>query len=99
MVDSTMVVGSDWLGKQLMKASPDLLREMVGSLIATLMGVEVEALCRASFGEVSPARLNRRNGYRHREFDTRVGTLDVAIPKLRGGQLLSGLAAGAAPPS
>ena len=43
----------------------------------------------------SPERVNRRNGYRHRDFDTRAGTLDVAIPKLRSGLLLPRLAAGA----
>jgi putative transposase len=85
VVDSTMVVGSDWLGKQLEKASPDLLREMVMSFISTLMGGEVDAICGAGYGEVSPERVNSRNGYRHRDFDTRLGTLDVAVPKLRQG--------------
>jgi putative transposase len=85
VVDSTMVVGADWLGKQLEKASPDLLREMVVTFITTLMGAEADAVCGAGYGEVSPERTNRRNGYRHRDLDTRVGTLDVAIPKLREG--------------
>jgi putative transposase len=80
-----MVVGPDWLRKQLQKASPDLLREMVTGFIATLMSAEAEALCNAPYGEVSAERVNSRNGYRHRAFDTRVGTLDVAIPKLRAG--------------
>ena len=83
MVDSTMVVGADWLGKQLEKASPDLLREMVQAVISALMGAEVDAICGAGYGQVSSERVNSRNGYRHRDFDTRVGTLDVAIPKLR----------------
>jgi len=83
MVDSTMVVGVDWLRKQLEAASPDLLREMVGGFIAALMGAEADAICGAAYREVSPERVNSRNGYRHRDFDTRVGTLDVAIPKLR----------------
>ena len=85
MVDSTMVVGPDWLGKQLAKASPDLLREMVATFITTLMGAEVDAVCGAGYGEVRPERVNSRNGYRHRDFDTRLGTLDVAVPKLRAG--------------
>jgi transposase-like protein len=42
-------------------------------------------VCGACYGQSSPERVNVRNGYRHREFDTRVGTLDVAIPKLREG--------------
>jgi putative transposase len=43
--------------------------------------------CGAEYGTRYPQRMNRRNGYRHRELDTRVGTLDVAIPKLREGSL------------
>ncbi len=85
MVDSMMVVGPEWLRKQLESASPDLLREMVGSFIASLMGAEADAVCGAPYGEVSAERVNSRNGYRHREFDTRVGSLDVGIPKLRSG--------------
>ena len=83
MVDSTMVVGVDWLRKQLEAASPDLLREMVGAFVAALMGAEADAICGAPYGERSEQRVNSRNGYRHRDFDTRVGTLEVAIPKLR----------------
>jgi len=58
---------------------------MVAAFVATLMGAEVDAICGAEYGEVSEERVNSRNGYRHRDFDTRVGTLDVAIPKLRSG--------------
>ena len=43
------------------------------------------AACGAEFGTRSPDRVNQRNGYRHRDFDTRAGTIDVAIPKLRKG--------------
>ncbi len=49
------------------------------------MGAEADALCNAGFGERSDDRTNRRNGYRGRRFDTRVGTIDLAIPKLRQG--------------
>jgi putative transposase len=85
VVDSTMVVGPDWLRKQLESASPDLLREMVATFVASLMGAEADAVCGAPYGVRSEERVNARNGYRHRDFDTRVGTLDVAIPKLRQG--------------
>ena len=44
-----------------------------------------DAVCSAPYGESNPDRTNTRNGCRHREFDTRTGTLDVAIPKLREG--------------
>ena len=50
-----------------------------------LMSAEVDSLCGAGFGEVSPDRVNSRNGYRPRDFDTRVGSIDLAIPKLRSG--------------
>ncbi len=76
---------ADWLGKQLEKASPDLLREMVVTFITTLMGAEADEVCGAEYGEVSAGRVNRRNGYRHRDLDTRLGTMDVAVPKLRSG--------------
>jgi transposase-like protein len=42
-------------------------------------------VCGAEYGARSPERSNRRNGYRHRDLDTRVGTVDVAVPKLREG--------------
>lgn len=71
------------LEEQLAQASPDLLRQMLQMFINTLLGAEADAVCGAGYGVVSPDRTNQRNGYRHRDFDTRAGTLDVAIPKLR----------------
>ena len=73
------------LEEQLAQASPDLLRELLGTFIHTLLSAEADAVCGAEYGTVSPERVNRRNGYRHRDFDTRAGTIDVAIPKLRQG--------------
>ena len=72
------------------------MRELLTTFINTLMSAEADAVCGAAYGQVSPDRINRRNGYRHRDFDTRVGTLDLAVPKLRTGHVLPGLAAGAA---
>ena len=74
-----------WLRKQLAVAEPDLLREMVKSFAEALMGAEAEALCGAAFRERSGERVNRRNGYRERPFDTRAGTIPLAVPKLRSG--------------
>jgi putative transposase len=74
-----------WLRKQLEEADADLLREMVRCFAEALMGAEADALCGAGYGERSPERINRRNGYRERRFDTRVGTIDLAVPKLRAG--------------
>jgi transposase-like protein len=58
---------------------------MLTTVINTLMSAEADAVCGAEYGERSPERVNTRNGYRPREFDTRAGTLDIAIPKLRSG--------------
>jgi len=49
------------------------------------MGAEADALCGAEYGRVSEARTNSRNGYRQRAWDTRAGTVELAIPKLREG--------------
>ncbi|MCW2759835.1 MAG: transposase [Marmoricola sp.] len=73
------------LEEHLSQASPDLLRELLCSFINTLLSAEADAVCGAEYGVASPERTNRRNGYRHRDFDTRAGTIDVAIPKLREG--------------
>jgi len=74
-----------WLRKQLETDNNDLLREMVRSFAEELMGAEADAVCGASYGEVSAGRTNRRNGYRARRWDTRVGSIDLKIPKLRAG--------------
>ncbi|TKJ19631.1 hypothetical protein A6V29_00665 [Blastococcus sp. CCUG 61487] len=74
-----------FLDEQLAQASPDLLRQMLTTFINTLMSAEADAVCRAEYGQRSAERTNVRNGYQSREFDTRAGTLDVAIPKLRSG--------------
>jgi putative transposase len=72
-----------FLHEQLAQASPDLLRSMLTTFINTLMSAEADAVCGAAWGERTESRTNTRNGYRHRDFDTRAGTIDVAIPKLR----------------
>jgi putative transposase len=78
----------DWpqvLAERLTTTHPDVLRELLATFIHTLMGAEAEALCGAEYGQRSSERTNSRNGYRHRQFDTRTGSLDLAIPKLRHG--------------
>ncbi|MGH3407194.1 MAG: IS256 family transposase [Terriglobales bacterium] len=69
----------------LASASPDLLREMVKGFAQRMMDADVEIRCNAGYGEVTPDRVNSRNGYRRREWDTRAGTVELAIPKLRQG--------------
>jgi hypothetical protein len=54
------------------------------------MSAEADAVGGAPYGMPGPGRVNVRNGYRHRDFDTRAGTLDVAIPKLRSGSYFPG---------
>jgi len=67
------------------KASPDLLKELVSRFVNALMCAEADAICGAGWGEVSPERVNRRNGYRTRPWDTRAGSIEVKVPKLRTG--------------
>ena len=61
------------------------LREMIGFAAERLMALETEALCNAAPGERSIERLNQRNGYRDRDWQTRAGTVELRIPKLRRG--------------
>ncbi|SBW22649.1 Transposase for insertion sequence element IS1081 [Candidatus Protofrankia californiensis] len=79
------VTDSEGFGKELAAASPDLLGAMVKAFAEALMGAEADSICNADYGEVSPERVNRRNGYRMREWDTRAGTIERAVPKLRSG--------------
>jgi len=53
--------------------------------VAALMSAEADAICGARYGERSPERVKSRNGYRPRRWDTRAGTIDLEIPKLREG--------------
>ncbi len=69
----------------LASASPDVLREMIREFAQRMMDADVEVACNAGYGEVTPDRVNSRNGYRRREWDTRAGTIELAIPKLRTG--------------
>jgi putative transposase len=84
VVEHTMDV-TDWLRKQLEDAHPDLLRAMVKEMAEALMSADADAVCGAGYGERSPERINRRNGYRERDWDTRVGSIELAVPKLREG--------------
>lgn len=75
----------EFLHEQLAQASPDLMRDLLTTFVNALLGAEADAVCGAAYGSRSPERVNSRNGYRHRDLDTRMGTIDVAIPKLRSG--------------
>ncbi len=84
MVDTTMEPLA-WVRKQVEQADTDLLREMVKLFCERVMSEEADAICGASYGERSDERINRRNGYRMRPWDTRTGTIELAVPKLREG--------------
>ena len=73
------------LSDALAEASPDLMRSLLQSIINTLLSADADAVVGAEWGRPNPGRTAQRNGYRHRDLDTRVGTVDVAIPKLRTG--------------
>lgn len=84
MVDTKMdALG--WLRKQLDGNGNDMTREMVKTFAEFLMSSEADARCGASHGVRSPDRVNSRNGYRQRAWDTRAGSIDLDIPKLRQG--------------
>jgi putative transposase len=76
---------TELLEQQLQGASPDLLRQMIASFANAMMSAQADQACGAGWGERSDERTNRRNGYRAREWDTRAGTVELAIPKLREG--------------
>ena len=78
--------------QDLLEKSSDasLLREMIGFAAQRLMALETDALCRAGHGERTAERINQRNGFRDRDWETRAGTVELRIPKLRKGSYFPG---------
>jgi transposase-like protein len=74
-----------WLSNQIEQLDTDLLRQMLKVITEFLMGLEADQLCGAEFGQKSKDRINHRNGYRQRRWDTRVGTIPLELPRLRKG--------------
>jgi putative transposase len=86
MADNTSVDLARMTGDSLEQARPDLLRAMVKTFAEALMGAEADAMCGAPYGQPNQDRVNSRNGYRRdRRWDTRAGTIELAIPRLRQG--------------
>ena len=85
MTAKSSIDPAEFLHEHLSQASPDLLRELMQGFVNTLLSADADSVCGAAYGVRDAARTNSRNGYRHRDLDTRIGTLDVAIPKLREG--------------
>lgn len=83
MAVSNMMDPREWLMQHLADADPDLVRSMLATFAEQLMAADASGVCNAGYNERTPARVNSRNGYRSREWDTRVGTIELAIPKLR----------------
>ena len=71
-------------------ADADFLREMIGFAAQRLMSLEVGGLTGAGYGEKSDDRLAQRNGYRERDWETRAGTIELRIPRLRKGSYFPG---------
>jgi transposase-like protein len=86
MTDDTMAL------RTLLEKSPDadFLREMIGFAAERLMQLEVQGLTGAAHGERSPERINSRNGFRDRIWETRAGSVELRIPKLRKGSYFPG---------
>jgi putative transposase len=92
-VDVTNTMGASELVRKYLEsdAGSELLGEMVKMAAELLMDAEVDQLCGAGYGERSEARLNSRNGHRKRRWDTRAGTIELEVPKLRRGSYFPGL--------
>ena len=91
MTVPTTIDAGAWLGKYLEgpDGDTDLARTMLAAFAEVLMSAQASMQCEAAFNERTEDRVSARNGYRHRPWDTRVGTIDLAVPKLRSGTYYS----------
>ena len=85
MANPNVIDPHAFLADAIERQDGDLLRSMMEAFCNVLMSAESSAICNAGYGEVTEERLNSRNGYRPRPFDTRVGSIDLKVPKLRSG--------------
>ncbi|PRY51631.1 mutator family transposase, partial [Knoellia remsis] len=73
MTANTSIDPAVFLHDQLAQASPDLMRDLLTTFINALLSAQADSVCGAEYGTRSPDRTNSRNGYRHRDLDTRAG--------------------------
>lgn len=85
MANPNVVDPQAFLADAIERQDTDLLRSMMEAFCNALMSAEASSLCNAGYGEVTQDRVNSRNGYRARPFDSRVGSIDLKVPKLRSG--------------
>jgi putative transposase len=92
-VEITNTMGASALLRKCLEsdAGSDLLAEMVKMAAELLMDAEVDVLCNAAYGVRTEDRVNSRNGHRERLWDTRAGTINLEIPRLRKGSYLPSL--------
>jgi len=93
---SSFIDPAGMLGQALSQVSPDLMRSLLQHVIHALLSGDADTVCGTQWGQQDPQRQGRRNGYRHRSLDTRVGTIDVAIRKLRSGTYVPSVVAATA---
>jgi len=84
-VDPNSIDLAQMMTEHLESAEPDLLRELLRTFVQALMSADADAACGAPYGTRSSERTNTRNGYRSRGWDARVGSIELALPKLRSG--------------
>jgi transposase-like protein len=86
MTETGRMTAAQAVDKLMMSEHADVIRESVRFMVDALMDAEVSELAGAEYGERAPERRSsQRNGYRSREWDTRVGAIELAIPRLRSG--------------
>lgn len=86
MAEDHSMTAAERAAKTLLTEHADILRDAVAMVVAELMEAEISAEIGAAHGEVAPDRLTHRNGYRPRPWETRVGELDLLVPRKRSGE-------------
>ena len=80
MIAPDIVGPAGVLDQALGQASPDLMRSLLQTMVNVLLSADADAVCGAEYGQASPEHRTQRNGYRHRDLDTRVGTMTWLFP-------------------